>query len=101
MLIHPQFDAVAVQIGPVAIHWYGLTYLVAFGLFLWLASRRVRYPWLADAGWTRRDVEDLLFYGVLGVVIGGRLGYALFYKPEHYLSHPLEILQYKSHHAAG
>ena len=79
------------QIGPVAIHWYGLTYLVAFGLFLWLASLRVRQPQFAQRGWTRRDVEDLLFYGVLGVVIGGRLGYVLFYKPGYYAANPLEI----------
>lgn len=92
MLTHPQFDPVAVQIGPVAIHWYGLTYLVAFGLFLWLASLRVKHSPFAEAGWTRREVEDMLFYGVLGVVIGGRLGYVLFYKPGHYLGHPLEIL---------
>jgi phosphatidylglycerol:prolipoprotein diacylglycerol transferase len=92
MLVHPQFDPVAIALGPVQIHWYGLTYLVAFGLFLWLANRRVRYPWLADAGWTRRDVEDLLFYGVVGVVIGGRLGYVLFYKPTYYAANPLEIL---------
>ena len=91
MLIHPQFDAVAVQIGPLAIHWYGLTYLVAFGLFLWLASMRVKLAPFAQGGWTRRDVEDLLFYGVLGVVIGGRLGYVLFYKPGFYAAHPLEI----------
>jgi phosphatidylglycerol---prolipoprotein diacylglyceryl transferase len=92
MLVHPQFDPVAVALGPVQIHWYGLTYLVAFGLFLWLAGKRVRQPWFADAGWTRRDVEDLLFYGVLGVVIGGRLGYVLFYKPGEYLANPLQIL---------
>ncbi len=91
MLTHPQFDPVALSLGPVQIHWYGLTYLVAFGLFLFLTARRVRQPQFADAGWTKRDVEDLLFYGVLGVVIGGRIGYALFYKPGHYLSHPLEI----------
>jgi phosphatidylglycerol:prolipoprotein diacylglycerol transferase len=75
-----------------SIHWYGLTYLAAFGLFLFLAGRRVQKPWFADAGWTRRDVEDLLFYGVLGVVLGGRIGYALFYKPGQYLSNPAEIL---------
>ena len=92
MLVHPQFSPVALQLGPVAIHWYGITYLVAFGLFLWLAARRVRLPQFAERGWTRRDVEDLLFYGVMGVVIGGRLGYVLFYKPGYYAANPLEIL---------
>jgi phosphatidylglycerol---prolipoprotein diacylglyceryl transferase len=92
MLVHPQFDPVALSLGPLQIHWYGLTYLAAFGMFLWLAALRVRQPWFAEAGWTRRDVEDLLFYGVLGVVIGGRLGYALFYKPGHYAANPLEVL---------
>ncbi len=92
MLTHPQFDPVALSLGPVQIHWYGLTYLVAFGLFLWLAQRRVRLPQFANAGWTRRDVEDLLFYGVVGVILGGRIGYALFYKTGYYLEHPLEIL---------
>ncbi|MCA0241416.1 MAG: prolipoprotein diacylglyceryl transferase [Proteobacteria bacterium] len=92
MLVHPQFNPVAIELGPVQIHWYGITYLVAFGLFLWLARQRVKKPWFAAAGWTARDVEDLLFYGVLGVVLGGRIGYALFYKPAEYLAHPLEIL---------
>lgn len=92
MLTHPQFDPVAIALGPVQIHWYGLTYLVAFGLFLFLAIRRARKPWFAEAGWTRRDVEDLLFWGVLGVIVGGRVGYAIFYKPDQYLANPLEIL---------
>lgn len=92
MLVHPRFDPVALSIGPLQVHWYGLTYLAAFALFLWLAALRVRQPAYAQTGWTRRDVEDLLFWGVLGVVIGGRLGYALFYKPGHYLQHPLEVL---------
>jgi phosphatidylglycerol---prolipoprotein diacylglyceryl transferase len=92
MLVHPQFDPIAISLGPVAIHWYGLTYLAAFGLFLFLGGRRVALPHFASAGWTRRDVEDMLFYGVLGVVIGGRIGCALFYKPGQYLANPLEIL---------
>ncbi|CAN7291601.1 prolipoprotein diacylglyceryl transferase [Rhizobacter sp. LjRoot28] len=91
MLVHPYIDPVAVKIGPVAIHWYGLTYLVAFGLFLWLASIRVRRPQFASRGWTRRDVEDLLFYGVVGVVLGGRLGYVIFYKASYYASHLGEV----------
>jgi phosphatidylglycerol---prolipoprotein diacylglyceryl transferase len=93
MLVHPQFDPVALALGPVKIHWYGLTYLVGFLIFLFLAARRVRQPQFANAGWTRRDVEDLLFYGVLGVVIGGRLGYAIFYKPAEYLANPLDIFR--------
>jgi phosphatidylglycerol:prolipoprotein diacylglycerol transferase len=96
MLTHPQFNPVALdltRIGlPLQIHWYGLTYLVAFGLFLFLAARRVKLPWFARAGWTRRDVEDLLFYGVVGVVLGGRLGYVLFYKPGYYASHLTEVV---------
>lgn len=92
MLVHPQFDPIALQLGPVAIHWYGLTYLLAFGLFLWLASLRVSHEPFARLGWQRRDVEDLLFFGVLGVILGGRIGYALFYKSDYYLENPLEIL---------
>lgn len=92
MLVHPQFNPVALQLGPVGIHWYGLMYVIAFGLFLWLAGRRTALPHFSAAGWTKRDVEDLLFYGVLGVIIGGRLGYVLFYKPGYYAAHPLEAL---------
>lgn len=92
MLVHPQFDPIAIQLGPVAIHWYGLTYLLAFGLFLWLAGLRARQPRFAAAGWQRSDVEDLLFFGVLGVVIGGRLGYVLFYKPGYYAQNLFEVL---------
>lgn len=91
-MVHPQFDAVAFHIWKWPIHWYGLTYLAAFGLFLLLAGRLADRPWHQARGWTRRDVDDLLFYGVLGVVLGGRLGYVFFYKPGYYLSHPAEIL---------
>jgi len=95
MMIHPQFNPIALDLTglglPIQIHWYGLTYLVAFLLFLWLASKRVAQPWFAEQGWSWRDVEDILFFGVMGVVIGGRLGYVLFYKPSFYLAHPLEI----------
>ena len=91
MLVHPQFDPVALQLGPVGIHWYGISYLVAFGLFMFLGARRVRRPPFAELGWTRRDVEDILFYGVIGVVLGGRLGFVLFYNLSRYIEHPLEI----------
>jgi len=96
MLVHPKIDPVALQLGPIAVHWYGITYLVAFGLFLTLANLRLRHePYRSLQGpgaWSRKDVEDMLFLGVLGVVIGGRLGYCLFYKPGFYLQNPLQIL---------
>lgn len=95
MLIHPHIDPVALHLGPLSIHWYGLTYLAAFALFMFLGSRRLRHaPYVhfpADRAWAYKDVEDFLFLGVLGVILGGRLGYCVFYKPEYYFSHPLEI----------
>ncbi|MEN9539054.1 MAG: hypothetical protein RLZZ126_1289 [Pseudomonadota bacterium] len=99
MMLHPQINPVALQLGPLAIHWYGLTYLVAFGLFMFLGLRRLSHPpfgqlrqgGLGDLVWQRRDVEDILFLGVLGVILGGRTGYCLFYKPLYYLQHPLEV----------
>jgi phosphatidylglycerol:prolipoprotein diacylglycerol transferase len=90
MLVHPQFDPVALSLGPLAVRWYGLMYLAAFLQFVWLGRRRLSsglFP-----AWTREDIDELLFAGVLGVVIGGRLGQVLFYEPGYYLSHPLEIL---------
>jgi phosphatidylglycerol---prolipoprotein diacylglyceryl transferase len=89
MLIHPQFDPVAVAIGPVAIRWYGLMYLLAFVQFWWLARHRIAT--LHGGRWSMPEVDDLLFRGVLGVVLGGRLGQVLFYEPAYYFSHPLEI----------
>jgi len=95
MLIHPQFNPVALQLGPLAIHWYGLCYLAAFALFMVLARLRLAQEPFASlqgtAAWSAKDVEDILFLGVLGVVLGGRIGYCLFYKPGYYLGHPLEI----------
>lgn len=92
MLIHPMPDPIAIAIGPLAIRWYGLMYLTAFGLFILLGRLRVKQPHIAAAGWSKLDVEDMLVYGVLGVIIGGRLGEVLFYHPDYYLLHPTEIL---------
>ena len=96
MLVHPQFDPIALDLSkiglPSPIHWYGLIYLVALRPVPVAGARGARACRSSPSrGWTRRDVEDLLFYGVLGIVIGGRLGYVLFYKPGYYLPHPLEI----------
>ena len=88
-LVHPQFDPVAIQLGPLAIRWYGLMYVIAFVLFVVLGRLRARRAMLT--GWRSADVDDMLFYGVFGVILGGRLGYVLFYKPLYYLAHPLEV----------
>jgi len=88
-MVHPQFDPVAFQVGPLAVRWYGLMYLAAFVLFVVLGKLRARQNLLT--GWHPRDVDDMLFYGVFGVILGGRLGYIVFYKPLYYLAHPLEI----------
>ena len=94
MLMYPHLDPIAIRIGPLAVHWYGISYLVAFALFFFLATRRLRHEPFASisspAPWTRGDVEDILFWGIVGAIVGGRLGYCLFYKPGHYLTHPLE-----------
>ncbi len=96
MLIYPSIDPVALQLGPVAVHWYGLTYLAAFGLFMWLGLLRLKHPPFENlqgkVAWSRQDVEDILFLGIAGVIVGGRLGYCLFYKPGYYWNHPIEIL---------
>jgi phosphatidylglycerol---prolipoprotein diacylglyceryl transferase len=93
MLIHPEFDPAAIRIGAFAIHWYGLMYLLAFAQFLLLGRLRIRAARYQSLGWSYKDLEDLLFVGVLGVVLGGRLGYTLFYMPDYYLSHPLSIFK--------
>lgn len=92
MLIHPEINPVALELGPLAVHWYGLTYLAAFGLFYVLGTLRLTHlPFARLPQWTRKDIEDILFLGVLGVVLGGRIGYCLFYKPGYYAAHPLEV----------
>ena len=90
MLVHPQFDPVAVQLGRSPCAGTGSCTWSAFVLFVVLGKMRARQNLLT--GWHPRDVDDMLFYGVFGVILGGRLGYVLFYKPLYYLAHPLEIL---------
>ena len=89
MLLHPQFDPVAFSLGPLAVRWYGLMYLAAFVQFILLGRYRIR----ARPGFlTTEQLDDLLFYGMLGVILGGRLGQVLFYEPGYFLAHPMEIL---------
>lgn len=81
-------DPVALSLGPLKIHWYGVMYLLAFGAYWLLGSYRARQP---NSGWTKDDVGDLLFYGALGVILGGRLGYLLFYDLQNVLADPSRI----------
>jgi phosphatidylglycerol:prolipoprotein diacylglycerol transferase len=89
MLTYPHIDPIAFSLGPLSVRWYGLMYLAGFVAFVVLGRRRISQR--PDLKWTTKDIDDLLFYGVIGVVIGGRLGQVLFYEPGHYLAHPLEI----------
>jgi len=85
------FDPVAVSIGPLDIHWYGVMYLLAFLAFWGMGNRRVlRQSWW---GLSKQDVSDLLFYGMLGVIFGGRIGYMLFYGFEMLIQNPLSLFR--------
>jgi phosphatidylglycerol:prolipoprotein diacylglycerol transferase len=90
MLVHPQFNPIAVEFGPLKVHWYGLMYLLAFLQLWWLG--KLRLSMRPELGMSVKGLDDLLFYGVLGVVLGGRLGEVLFYQPAYYLTHPAEII---------
>ena len=91
MFVHPQFDPVALQLGPFAIRWYGLMYLIGFTLVLLVGRIAIRTR--PHATLSARDLDDVLFYGILGTILGGRLGYVLFYKFHDYLTNPLAILK--------
>jgi phosphatidylglycerol:prolipoprotein diacylglycerol transferase len=93
MLIHPMPDPIALQLGPVAIHWYGLMYVLAFAMFIALGRVRIKQPHIAAQQWKKEDLDDMLFYGMMGVIIGGRLGEVLFYEPLKYFSDPIEIFK--------
>lgn len=84
-------DPIAFSLGPLSVRWYGLMYLLAFLQFIALGRLRLKQAHIAAAGWKNEHLDDMLFYGVLGVVIGGRLGEVLFYNPAWYFSNPLEI----------
>jgi len=88
MLTYPQIDPVIFHVGPLAVRWYGLMYLLGFGAAYLLIRHLSR---LRELSLSKDGVSDLLFYLVLGVIVGGRLGYILFYNLGQYLSHPLEI----------
>lgn len=89
-MIFPEFDPVAVHIGPLAVRWYGLMYLAGFAAAWWLGRLRAGRP---GAPIAPQQMDDLLFYGALGVIVGGRLGYTLFYNFDGWLADPLQLLR--------
>lgn len=91
MLPFPNIDPVAISIGPLSIHWYGLMYLVGFSVAWWLGNNRAkRKPQL---GWSEQQVSDLIFYGAMGVIVGGRLGYMFFYNLDGVIADPLSLFK--------
>ena len=90
MIIHPQFDPVLISIGPLAIRWYALSYIVGFILFTILGRRRIAQ---GNSVFTKETLDDFLTWGILGVILGGRIGYVLFYKFSDYLANPLDIFK--------
>jgi phosphatidylglycerol---prolipoprotein diacylglyceryl transferase len=88
MLLYPHINPIAVELGPLKIHWYGIMYLVGFAGAWFLCDRRAH-----KRGWKKEQVSDLIFYGALGVVLGGRIGHVVFYNFESFLQHPLSIFK--------
>ncbi|MFQ2662275.1 prolipoprotein diacylglyceryl transferase [Aeromonas caviae] len=88
--VFSQIDPVAFSLGPLSVRWYGLMYLFGFAFAMWLAGRRADAP---NSGWTRNEVSDLLFYGFLGVILGGRIGYVLFYNFDLFLADPTSLFK--------
>jgi len=87
---YPDIDPVIFSLGPLSVRWYGLAYLAAFALCWWLGNRRADAP---GSGWSRQDVSDVVFFGAVGAVLGGRIGYTLFYGFEQLMRDPLFILR--------
>ncbi len=85
-LVHPNWDPVAVSLGPLSIHWYALMYLLGFFAAWKLAMRQTRHHWVPIKP---EEIEDMIFYAALGVVLGGRFGYVFFYGFQHFLENPL------------
>lgn len=90
MLVYPQLDPIAFRLGPLAVHWYGIMYLCGFGAGYYLAIIRARKP---GSGWTEEQISDLTFYVALGVILGGRIGYSLFYGFDRLVANPLWLFK--------
>jgi len=89
LIDYPSIDPVIFELGPLKVHWYGLMYLLAFVSAWWLGRKRV----LTTSLITEEQVDDLIFYGAMGVVLGGRIGSVLFYNFESFLDNPLYLFK--------
>ncbi|HSN72676.1 MAG TPA: prolipoprotein diacylglyceryl transferase [Steroidobacteraceae bacterium] len=90
MLTYPDIDPIAISLGPLKVRWYGLMYVLGFAAAWWLARRRAAQP---SSTWRPADVDDLIFYSALGVILGGRLGWVLFYGTEEVIAEPLRLFR--------
>ena len=90
MIPYPDIDPIAFRLGPLEIHWYGISYVVGIVIGWWLLNRRADAP---GSGWDRQQVADVVFFAAMGVILGGRLGSVLFYNLPWYLDHPLNVFK--------
>lgn len=90
MLHYPEFDPVIVNLGPIAVHWYGVMYIIGFSFAWILGNYRAKH---SQGKWTKQELEDIIFYGAVGVIIGGRLGFMLFYNLSDFLANPLILFK--------
>lgn len=86
----PVIDPIIFSVGPLSVRWYGLMYLIGFAFAMWFANRQAAKP---NSGWTKDQVGDFLFYGMLGVILGGRIGYVLFYQFSYFIENPLYLFR--------
>lgn len=95
-MVHPNIDPIIVSIGPLDLRWYGLMYLVGFLFAWWWGNRQCRMPHYENQGWTEKRFSDLLFWAFMGVILGGRIGYVLFYQFEYFIQNPLYLFDITS-----
>ncbi|WP_258239918.1 prolipoprotein diacylglyceryl transferase [Pseudidiomarina homiensis] len=95
-MMHPSIDPVIFSIGPLALRWYGLMYLLGLAFAYFWGKRQTQMPHYAHQGWTEKRFSDLLFWSFMGVILGGRIGYVLFYQFDYFISNPLYLFDMSS-----
>ena len=90
MISYPEIDPIAFSLGPISVHWYGIMYLLAFGGALWLGGIRAKK---SQGLWQPQHMGDIIFYGAVGVILGGRFGYVVFYNFDYFIQNPLWLFK--------